>query len=265
MKCSIEPSGVSRFSFLWQGAHPVVLMLTAYLDDSGHKDDASAPIFSVGGVVAPKEAWSQFEMEWGEVLKSFQVKQAHMKHFAHKRGEFEGWSEDKRRAFLGQLMKIMDVYVNFYVGAVLPVEDFKNLPAQKRNELNDPYFACFQVSIHGVGIYVEAHFPDEKVDIVFDRRAKSKGLGGELFDRCIECLEVGNRLGTLTFGTNLDFLPLQAADLVAYELNHYRRGSGKIAESRWPIQELVRQIKNSDKECFFDFFDSKTRPLGQFL
>jgi hypothetical protein len=223
------------------------------------------PIFSVGGVVAPIEAWKQFEMEWGEVLRDFRVSQSHMKHFAHSWGEFKGWSEEKRRALLGKLLRILDSYVKFYVGAALPVEDFRKLSEQQRKDLIDPYFACFQVSIHGVGLYVEKNFPEEKVDIVFDRRAKSKGLGGSLFDLCVEKLEVGDHLGTLSFGSTLDYVPLQAADLVAYELNLYRRGSGIIAESRWPIKELVRQLRESDKECFFDFFDDKTRPLACFM
>ena len=265
MESLIEPSGITRLSYLWKGAHSVVLMLTAYLDDSGHKDDSLAPIFSVGGVVAPIESWRQFEVEWSEVLSEFQVTQSHMKYFAHRRGEFEGWSEEKRRMFLGKLMRIMDSYVKFYVGAVLPVADFNDLSNEQKEDLKDPYYACFQVSVHGIGIYAERNFPEEKVDIVFDRRAKSKGLGGDLFDRCMDCLDVGGRLGNLTFGSTLDYAPLQAADLVAYELNLYRKGNGKMTESRWPIKELHRQITNSDKEYFFEFFDENTRTLDQFV
>lgn len=261
----IEPSGIVRLSFLWHRPHPVVLMLTAYLDDSGHKDDKSTPIFSVGGVVASIAAWRKFETEWGEVLRAFHVSQSHMKDFAHRQGEFKGWLEETRRNFLSQLMGIMDSHVKFYVGAVLPIENFNNLSKQQREDLVDPYYACFQVCVHGIALYAEKHFPGEKVDIVFDRRTKSKGLGGELFDHCIEKLEMGNQLGTLDFGSTLDYVPLQAADLVAYELNLYRRGNGKIEESRWPLRELVRQIQQSDKDWFFDFFDERTRSLDQFL
>ena len=240
-------------------------MLMAYLDDSGHKDDENASVFSVGGVVASLEAWKQFEEEWVEVLRRFQVSQSHMKFFAHRRGDFEGWSEPKRREFLGRLMRIMDSYVQFYVGAAFPIEDFDNLSDQQKEDLKDPYYACFQVCVHGVGIYAKDNFPDEKVDIIFDRRAKSRGLGGDLFDRCIEMLDVGDRLGTLSFGSTLDNAPLQAADLIAYELNLYRRGSGKMDGARWPLKELNRQLRESNKEYFFDWFDHKTRPLGRFL
>lgn len=190
-----------------------------------------------------------------------------MKHFAHRRGDFSGWSETQRRNFLQKLMPIMDRYVRFYVGAAIHLDEFKQLSQEKRQDLQDPYFACFQVSVHAIGIFAEQNFPVDQVDVFFDHRPKSVGMGNALFERCVQDLDVGGRLNVLAFASPKKIMPLQAADLLAYELNQHRQGSGKMADSRWPFQEIIRQIKDSQgrKEFFFDFFNNETRSLNEFL
>ncbi len=64
------------------------------------------------------------------------------------------------------------------------------------------------------------------------------------FDLCKLQLPTGDRLVSLEFDTPQNAFPLQAADLVAYELTQLGRdmldpSSSPIEKMRWPMQQLV--------------------------
>jgi hypothetical protein len=133
------------------------------------------------------------------------------------------------------------------------------LSVDQKQILKDLYYACFQVVIHGIGIYTEGS--SERVQLFFDKRPKTIELAGQLFNRCTQELDIGERLISLNFVPSNIVLPLQAADLLAYELNRYRGGSGKLAESRWFIKEIAKL----QGRYWFDFFDHNTRTLQEFI
>src|ERR1700704_2413132 len=80
----------------------LMAFLTAYLDES-----KSDPMFVLGGFVAPVQAWSRFSRNWKKVLNEYKVPYLHMKEFAFFKGPFKEWTEDDRKAFLGQLLFVI--------------------------------------------------------------------------------------------------------------------------------------------------------------
>ena len=71
-----------------------LLMLEAYLDDSGDEDVHAV---SVGGAIGTKEAWTQFEEEWAFVRHAFSVVELHMTDMNASRKTFSCWGKDDPR------------------------------------------------------------------------------------------------------------------------------------------------------------------------
>jgi hypothetical protein len=130
-------------------------MLKAFMDESGHSDDPNCNFVGMGGILADDNAWLAFDEAWKNALNEFISGQPfHMKDFVRPSvsGLYEGWDEHKRREFLGRLVQaILDSGIKF-VGCLVSVPDFNQLPVVCRNSLIDPYFLAFQTVTHGMAL-----------------------------------------------------------------------------------------------------------------
>jgi hypothetical protein len=73
-------------------------------DESGFAGDG---YFAMAGYVADHELWAAFDPYWNAILRKHGVDHFHMKDFAHARGAFEGWDEDRRRPLMADLLEIV--------------------------------------------------------------------------------------------------------------------------------------------------------------
>jgi hypothetical protein len=78
--------------------------LIACMDESGTHDatgkQPGSDVAAICGYVSTYKRWVQFQKKWRKVLKRYDISALHMKKFAHRVGEFEGWSEEKRRSLI---------------------------------------------------------------------------------------------------------------------------------------------------------------------
>src|SRR5579859_5733495 len=92
-------------------------VLIAYLDESGTHDPSGkqkgAEVAAIVGYLSTYKRWVKFQRAWRDVLKKYGVKTFHMKFFAHRTGEFKGWPEKKRRAFLSSLIAVIHTFTLF--------------------------------------------------------------------------------------------------------------------------------------------------------
>jgi hypothetical protein len=95
----------------------------AYFDASGSGLDPKVKVISVGGFVAHESVWATFEAEWRAVLQRFGVNELHMRDYAHSRGEFTGWEQDrpKRDAFMQAITRTIREGGVQTFGASLPL------------------------------------------------------------------------------------------------------------------------------------------------
>ena len=80
-------------------------MLRAYFDRSELVNPA--PVVAVGGYVTTDEKWTEFESAWKQVLDDFGVSMFHMVDFECRHGEFANWLNDRRTAFIRQLIDVV--------------------------------------------------------------------------------------------------------------------------------------------------------------
>jgi hypothetical protein len=88
----------------------LLYLLTAYMDESGHSADPAYHFAAMAGFVAPLKVWEVVGDIWERVCKwkPFELQEPfHMKDFAHFKGQFEGWDEQKRKALYGRLVQII--------------------------------------------------------------------------------------------------------------------------------------------------------------
>src|ERR1700734_406321 len=77
----------------------------SFVDESGHSKDPAHTHLCLAGLLAPRSAWYRCNEKWKGVCSDFSLTRPfHMKDFAARRGDFDGWPEDHRRRLLAELM-----------------------------------------------------------------------------------------------------------------------------------------------------------------
>jgi hypothetical protein len=133
--------------------------------------------------------------------------------------EFAGWANEKRIAFIHDLTAILKNTVRCGVAASMAMEDWLAImpPSFERPEFvakNGAYQFLFQLCVEAL---VKHGKPSEPIACVFDDNQFVRGALAEHFEDFKRELQLEETLVSLNFGNKLKFLPVQAADLVAYE------------------------------------------------
>ena len=202
----------------------VLMGMTAAFDASG--DESSQLIIVVAGFISSAGDWVDFSKRWTERLQEDGISYMHMKEFAHSVGQFSsGWKGDKgrRNALLGDLMNIIKSNTYRKFGVVVVNETFRKTVSAKIQE--DWHLNAYSLAGRGCAKGVNEWATEERykgpIDLVFEEGDAGASL---LHKRLVEdgyqapiFKPKKNRLtpqGILLPA----FVPLQAADFLAYEL-----------------------------------------------
>lgn len=121
--------------------------------------------------------------------------------------------------------------------------------------LAPPYLGCFHRVIERLLMAFEPHPPEDQIAL-FCEDNDFKGEIGKIWDYWLKKRDSQNRLVSLTFGRKTDFVPLQAADALAYEaykaLDNQRFGKGRKRKSL--------EIMGSTNNIHVFYFDKENLP-----
>lgn len=125
------------------------LIFTAYFDESG--THGPAPTVIMGGFLGHAYQWRIFNRDLDRLRADYGFRLFHAKKFKHKRGEFEGWSDEKCR----QLVKDLAMLVNADLteGVTVSLErsrylnEYRNLPFPSKMQPDSQYGLCFRVCL----------------------------------------------------------------------------------------------------------------------
>lgn len=234
------------------------MMLTGYMDETGHSKDERQRFVGMAGLIAPPEDWEVFERKWKAALADFKIPFFHMKDFANLRGPFKGWSELKRRKLFGKLLRIMAAIHPLPVGSITSMEDFRSLPEEDREIVKDPYYFSFIGCVYIPASLLQAAAPGGGLALVFGEQTEFEHTAGQLFEIIKQEHEVGARLAPLAFRDMKSEVPLQAADIVAYEFYKEveRLRYRPQAKPRYGYEELTKMALRAEHENTF-FFNQK--------
>lgn len=244
--CAIHPIGSKK---------KLMLLLTSYMDETGHSDDPNFHFAGMAGFVAPLDNWERLGRVWQEILDVFKLKEPfHMKDFAHSEGRFKDWkgNETKRRMLFSSLIEVT-VYAQLMpVGAIVSIEDFNALSKAQQGRFLDPYYLAFQTCTRGASLEAMGREP-EKVAMVYSynqeygatkpRPAYSidqAGRAEQLWHIMREKTDFGVWMGSYASSTPAEVVQLQIADLFAYELA--KEFENLLVRPNDPMRWGLRQI-----------------------
>ena len=245
----------------------VFVMLTAYMDDSG--THAGAPSSIVAGYWGGVKEWSSFEWKWKKVLSEFGIEEFHAKHFwmrlppDSKRVEpYTDWDDERHHAFIDKLLQAIESsnITPFAFGVSTKAweqraEFWKRTfvgPDFGKGKAHDPLFLSFQVAVAKTVLYCKF---GKKMHFVYARDSRNCGRFLQWYQQFSCDTEMGDdRLGDLIFSASSQSAPLQAADLLAYEAQRYKKKSNgdPNAPLRDEYKRALSHLKSLDDFWLFD-------------
>jgi hypothetical protein len=198
-------------------------MLTAYLDETGHSRDEKQKFVGIAGLIAPASEWIVFEEKWKAALAlpHFNLPHFHMTDYVSKKKVYKDWNEKKRKKVFGKLMNIIESIYPLPFGAIVPMDIFRRFTKEQQSYFDDPYHLCFQSVIPACTVFIERMknvAAEEKVALIFSNQVEFKHRALQIYEQVAETQYYMRRTTPPNFRAMRDFAPLQAADIIAYEM-----------------------------------------------
>jgi hypothetical protein len=222
--------------------------LVAAFDASGKEDSAC---LVVAGFISSHEDWSSFNKEWLARLKEDDLTYFHMVDFANFKKQFaNGWqdNEPRRRRLLGDLVGIIKSHTYRLFSSSIEMHTFNTLSTENKKEYSlNAYVLAARSCAADVRRWQEREKFTPPTAYAFE---DGDGGKGKLEKRFLD-----DNLSKPVFKLKKDtvqpdgstirgYTPLQAADLLAYELHKPHRdllaGKPRIPRFRWALKELLR-------------------------
>ncbi len=204
---------------------------TAYMDESGTHDGSESVV--VAGFISLPPMWVEFSAKWQLALNDFGLDYFHMADFANHVGPYASWNEEERRLRLARLLTIVSENTLGSVATCVPLKPFQDIFSPRAKSIcGDAYglatVACF--------MYLAEHLRDQSLDgwvnYVLESGSRGAGQIANVFNANERdpSQKADLRLSSLRFENKRQFLPLQGADILAYEL--YKN---------WPRERAARE------------------------
>jgi hypothetical protein len=177
----------------WQPSE-VIAMLWAYFDESGeHGPSGELRTLTIGGLVAPFEAWQQFEKDWRAALRSEGLSAFHRRELGPGRDE--------------RFLQIITSHVPHALGFTVAASQIETAASETAYEIG---FVDCLLELANISAR------EDRVSLVFAKHPEFATYKAERYFRLFEWQDI--RLSSITFQDPRDIAPLQAADLVAHML-----------------------------------------------
>jgi hypothetical protein len=200
-------------------------VLTGYFDDSGTHGNAT--VLLMGGLVGNESQWTAFELGWKPLLANptgnrGPIRRFHAYELEHALGDFSGWNRaDKDNAFFNFRKVIIDSGLRGYVMAVEIAPWDEHIKGPIRTVFGDAERFCVIQCIMKTTALALALDPNGTLNFVFDNRPESTEANQRVFKIFLtfnqSALDELPQLRDMAFSDSTSTLPLQGADLIAYE------------------------------------------------
>lgn len=225
-----------------------VAVFRAYLDESG--THADSPAIAVAGYVARRSAWNRFVPKWRRTLSPIKV--FHSTDCNGFYGEWKGWERAARDAKVARLLPLLPAIDGFGVaiGVVLrDVEEVLSVRPHLRRYWGNGYRACIQWCISRIRDRLhEAGRVSEPLAIVHERN-QYKADAEEAYEWIKENDDESGQFISFSFGSKEKYVPLQAADILAYEV--HKRLQNIEAKPRKSFEALMSE-ETEPRIYFYD-------------
>jgi hypothetical protein len=208
---------------------------TVYLDESG--THAGAQSLVVAGYVAPTDDWITFETEWQACLAEYGIESFHMADFANKAYPFAYLEEDARENCLERLTSLIFKYAWGGYGVFVPLDIYRQAVSPSASRIfGGPYGLAAMRCFFEIADSLSSVDPAAEISCVMDRGVKGRGQILKAYALIRQQSEW--RMQSLSFEDDRRFSPLQASDILAYEL--YREYTRQVLSKGFMRHNLER-------------------------
>jgi hypothetical protein len=246
--CGLAPhKRADRLLGMWQ----------AYIDDSGNR--THSPVMVLAGFVGTVATWGKFSCDWQKMLDArMAIKYFKMNEAAKFSGEFSEWGEENRSDRVTMAWDVIQNHMNCQLSVVVPLEPYYRILGACKEEIPSPnpyYFAMSRLAT-GIAHHQKQFGIDGPIDLLFDDQAMEKSKIWNSWDRLKEraAPQVRELMGSPPqFLDDVEFLPLQAADLLAW----WVRGLATKSVQNTPLKMAVPWISERKIPGVQIVFDEK--------
>jgi hypothetical protein len=239
-------------------------MFEAYFDDSG--TDSSSSIAIAACYVSTKRGWETFVKEWNIARYEEDFDVFHMADFAAKpdlgKKPFCDWNLEKKERVYKRLATIINENKRIGCGIAVPKDVFDrlvpSLPEKLREQFGTHHYTfAVKAVIALIGEWRLELGITLPVQYVFDRMGKGRGEIGALWDNVHEEKWMGEIFGMecngFSFHNKADLKPLQAADVLAWQMNWHMRNVINIGKHDVEDAHFHFRLLRSDQEMKLGF------------
>ncbi len=217
-----------------------------YADES----ESTGKVFTLAGLMAAPSGWDSFVPKWRQMLCEtgpYPVDAFHAADVEAAKAPFDGWPlEDRQRLVDNAIGLLADTKLCanlFAVSCTFVLEDFNALSPKILGNVAQTYELCYRVLLHKV----LATWVFNGYDFVFDEKEKVKGRVERHFYASKSILDkdpkYAGKLNDVVFRDDRKVIPLQAADLLAYEIR--RHVWTRIERGEVPMRSAYQRIKDT--------------------
>jgi hypothetical protein len=242
----------------WHDA--VFLVIQGYVD--GSNLHSGADIVAVCGVASRKEAWPAWEDKWKELLAFSGLHRWHHTDFMAKVKRAPGqpdrnWGDAEWLLARRMLCDSFEVTESTFLGATIPRKDYEDVRGRFPSLPEDPYYFLLDRCMHRL---IQGMFQVEPKDdgvAVYCDQDKDEALVRQLAQWHADYLhgaprhhypEDATRPVVTAYGSCLEYVPLQAADVIAHEIMRFARSNPDmhfIASNRDTGSFILERLKKS--------------------
>lgn len=215
----------------------------AYFDES----ERPGGTFCVAGYAfLPRQA-RRFIAEWNTLFRPFDG--FHMKHFAHRRGRFSGVSDQQHNQLIRDAVRIVNQRMQFGVAVSCQMEEVM-LHGQGVDAFKHAFGMCCYLAMVQLAALMLDSGDDRDIFYTFEAGHPHEGAARDFIRAAVAVPAVKRDLRHAgdAFIPKKDAVPLQAADLLAWEWAKFRDET-LDADIR-PIRESLRTLFMRDTKRY---------------
>jgi hypothetical protein len=193
-----------------------VVVLKAFFDDSGTHDAADVSV--MGGLIAHEDQWTDLEADWQAALDDLKLRKMQMSTCEQGWKQFDGWEWNDRQRAIARFRGIIEKTKGRMLMAAVSRKTWDAVAPYTRlgEAFNEPIDFCFNACMrHALEARRASAKEREPVVVTFDCREQNIALWQSLAAGYEK--RYPDRVAGFAFSSMEKVLPLQAADMVAYE------------------------------------------------
>jgi hypothetical protein len=206
-------------------------MIAAYFDETGIHDQS--PFAAVCGLVGSTIEWARLELPWRKILARHGVTHFHSSAMPTK--------EIRDSLAYALVDEIAKRDFDVVIAAVAKQDWDRCVSPDNKQRFQTPYHFCFEFMLHKLNTLSIERARREPIAAVFADHPSYRLRAEQIHAEYHHSSNYPN-VGSLTFGSPRDVIPLQAADLLAHEAFQHMRNRIERQASETELTPVLRRF-----------------------